>query len=198
MAYSFSIVFCFLLLFLGVGLLPSLGNAILRGRDDPANTDSFTARTTVWKDAGYYIRQRPILGYGYDGFWTPTHINVISDQEEWGVPNGHSTYVDYLLSLGVVGLAAYALLLFAGIRRAFRFHSLSQNPAFAFCGALLVFCVLDGILESSLVEGGLLRFLCMVVLIRLAFVPLHEGFPMGKSPQTIVANCGIQATRSEY
>jgi exopolysaccharide production protein ExoQ len=168
MAYSLSMIFCFLLLFSWAGLLPGLKSVILLGRDDPGSVDTLTGRTMIWEDVGYYIRQRPILGYGYGGFWTPTHISVISDEEKWGVPDGHSTYIDYLLTLGTVGLVAYTLLLLAGIGRAFRFHRLSQNSAFAFCGALLVFCALDGFLESAIGEGSILLFLCMVVLARLA------------------------------
>ncbi len=167
LAYSLSIIVCFLLLFLEAGLLPGLKGTILLGRDDPDSVGTFTGRTMIWEDAGYYIRQRPILGYGYGGFWTPTHINVISDEEKWGVPDGHSAYIDYLLTLGTVGLVAYTLLLFAGIRRAFRFHRLSRNSAFAFCGAFLVFCALDGFFESAIGEASILLFLCMVVLARL-------------------------------
>jgi O-antigen ligase len=171
MALSLSILFCFLLLFLGAGLLSGVKSAILLGRDDPGSVDTFSGRTMIWEDVGYYIRQRPILGYGYGGFWNPTHISVISDEEKGGVPEGHSAYVDYLLTLGTVGLVAYTFLLVAGIKRAFRFHRLSQNPAFAFCGVLLVFCALDGLLESATLNGSLLMFLWMVVLARLAFVP---------------------------
>ena len=53
---------------------------------------------------GPYVEQRPILGYGYGGFWTPSHISEISEGEKWGIPNSHSAYLDNLLMLGVVGL----------------------------------------------------------------------------------------------
>lgn len=168
--HSVSIIVCFLFLFLGAGLLPGLKSIILLGRADNGSAETFTGRTLIWEDVGYYIRQRPILGYGYGGFWTSAHIGEISDEEKWGVPDGHSAYIDYLLTLGTVGLVAYTLLLFAGIGRALRIHRLSYNSVFAFCGALLVFCALDGLLESAIGEGSLLMFLCMVVLTRLAFV----------------------------
>lgn len=175
MAWSLGLSSCVLLLFLGSGFLPGLKKAILLGRDDPGSFDTFTGRTVLWKDLGYYVRQHPVLGYGYGGFWTPTHISAVSSEEQWGVPNGHSAYVDYLLTLGEVGLVAYALMLLAGIKRAFNLYKLSRNPAFAFCGALLVFCVLDGFLEAEITEGGLLTFLCMVVLVKLAFFLLEHA-----------------------
>ena len=176
-ACSLSIFACLLLLFVEGGLLPSLKSVILLGRDDPGTVDSFNGRSIIWEDVGYYIRERPILGYGYDGFWTPDRISVISEKEKWGVPNTHSTYVDFVLTLGVVGLAAYSFSLLAGIWRAFRLHRISQNSAFAFCGALLVFCAFDGLLESASVDAGsLLMTLWMTVLARLAFVSPRKDF----------------------
>jgi len=166
MVYVLCMALCILLLV--PGLVPDFKSAILLGRDD-SGIDSFHGRIGVWEEVGYYIHQRPILGYGYGGFWTPTHISAISDEEKWGVPNSHSAYLDCLLALGVVGLVAYILLLLAGIKRAFRFQKLSQNSAFAFCGALLVFCALDGLLESAIVNPSLLMFLSCVILASLAF-----------------------------
>jgi exopolysaccharide production protein ExoQ len=172
--FTACILSCLVLLLLGAGLLPNLRSAILLGRDDPDSVDSFSGRTMIWQDLEQYIRERPILGSGYGGFWTPNHIEKISDEENHGVPNGHSTYVDYLLTLGAVGLAAYSGLLLAAIRDAFRCHKRSHDPAFAFCGALLVFCAVHGFLESGSAERGILKFLCMVVLVRLAFEPPQQ------------------------
>ena len=179
MVYGLTIIACVLFLFVWVGLLPGLRSAVLLGRDSPASVDSLSDRTMIWKDLGYYIRQRPLLGYGYRGFWTPTHISVISDEEKEAIPSSHSTYLQYLLTLGPVGVVAYVLLLFAGIKRAFRSHRLSGNPALAFCGALLVFCALDGFLEVVIIEGSPLMFPCMVILTWLAFVPLGQTPAVG-------------------
>jgi exopolysaccharide production protein ExoQ len=160
---------------LGPVLQPNVKDAILLGRGDSASVDSFTGRTMIWEDVAYYTRQRPILGYGYGGFWTPVHVNVISEEEHQAIPNSHSTYIEYLLTLGPVGLVAYVLLLFAGIGRAFRSHRLSQNSAFAFCGALLVLCALNGFLEVVIIEGSPLMFPCMLILACLAFVPFQQN-----------------------
>ena len=167
-ALVLSVAFCFLLIAFGSATTPSLRSALLLGRDD-SGVDSFHGRSGIWDDVGYYIARRPILGYGYGSFWTPTHISEISKEEKWGVPNAHSAYLDNLLSLGAVGLLAYLLSLFGGIVLALQFHRRSHNPAFAFCCALLVFCALDGLLESAVVNPSLLMFLCCVVLASLAF-----------------------------
>jgi exopolysaccharide production protein ExoQ len=160
---------CLLLLFLGETFLPHLRSAAMLGRDN-STAESFNGRTGIWEDVGHYIDQRPILGYGYAGFWTPSRIREISGEEKWAIPDSHSAYLDYLLTLGVVGLVAYVLLLLIGIRRAFHFHKLCRNSSLAFCGAVLVFCALDGLLESAVFDPTLLMFLGMITLARLSFV----------------------------
>lgn len=173
-----SILFSSLLLFLGAALLPGLQSASRLGRpkDTTGTIDSFNGRTEVWKDVGYYIRQRPLLGYGYGGFWTITHVSAISEDGEGGVGHSHSTYIEYLVTLGIVGVIVYTLSLFAGIWRAFRFYRLSRNSAYAFSGALLVFCALSGFVEYTMIDLSPLMFPCMVVLARLAFVPPQQTF----------------------
>jgi exopolysaccharide production protein ExoQ len=169
MAYSSSIVFCLILMVMGDTFLPKLQSAFIAGRDS-STIDTFNGRTGIWDDVSYYVRQRPILGYGFGGFWTPAHLSEISEQEKWAVPDGHSTYLDYLLTLGSVGMALYILLLILGITSAFRFYRSSRNSTFAFCGALLVFCAFNGVLESAMAGPSVLMFLSMVVLARLAFI----------------------------
>jgi exopolysaccharide production protein ExoQ len=176
MAYCLSILICLFLLVLVNTSLPDLKSAVMLGRDS-STINTFNGRTGIWDDVSSYVRQRPILGYGYGGFWTPAHISEVSGEEKWGVPDSHSAYLDYLLTLGVVGLFAYVLLLLTGIRRAFRFHRLSGNSTFAFCGALLLYCALDGFLESAMVYPSVLMFLSMVILTRLAFMCRPEATP---------------------
>jgi O-antigen ligase len=181
-------IVCFLLFLVVAGLLPGLKNAVLLGRDDPGSIGTFTGRTDIWEDVGPYIRESPILGYGYEGFWTPARINKISDELEWGVGSSHSTYIDYLLTLGIVGLAAYVFALVFGIARAFQWFRLSQCSVYAFCGAVLVFCAIDGLFESGIGGASLLMFLWMVVLVRLAFLPFELNFQMGSEKPVSLSN----------
>jgi exopolysaccharide production protein ExoQ len=167
-ACALSIVFCLLLLSLGDALLPSVKNAAMLGRDD-STVDSFNGRTRIWEEVGYYIQRRPILGYGYGGFWTRRHITEVSATEKWAVPEGHSAYLDCLLNLGVVGLLAFVCALLGGVARSFAIHRASQAPAFAFSGAFLIFCVTHGLLESAILLSTLPIFLIASVLIELGF-----------------------------
>lgn len=156
------------------GSFESLNSKLFPGRD-AGGVESFAGRSSVWQDVIPYIRDRPLQGYGYGGFWTPRISDVIADKEDWAVPNAHSTYIDYFLALGAVGGILYIVALFSGLHRAFRFYRRTRDPHYAFLAGILIFCTVDGCLESSAGEVTLLSCLTIVSLIRLAFLPLRHA-----------------------
>jgi O-antigen ligase len=169
-AYGLGIFICFVLLISVNGTPRSLKAAMSLGREESTvgSFESFNGRTDIWDACANYVARRPVTGYGFGGFWNENHIAEISARNHWGVGAGHSAYLDYLLQLGAVGLITYILTLFVSLRRAFRFHSLSRDPAFAFCGALLVLCAVEGFLESTIMTPTSPLFICMVAVTRLA------------------------------
>jgi exopolysaccharide production protein ExoQ len=171
---------CLLVLLVVTGLSQGLEHAALLGRNDDTSesVESFSGRTAIWRDVGPYISDRPFVGYGYGGFWTPARIGTISDEEKWGVPDSHSTYVDCLLALGVVGLVLYLLSLFTALWRAVAFYRRTLDSHYAFLAALLVFCIVDGFLESGLGQATLLTLFALIAVIRLAYVPEEEVRPI--------------------
>ena len=154
------------------GSFEALNAKLFPGRD-VRGVQSFAGRSSVWQDLVPYIRDQPIQGYGYGGFWTPKMIDVIADKEDWAVPNAHSTYIDYFLALGAVGGILYILCLISGLWRAFSYRR-TRDPHFAYLTGILIFCTVDGLLESSAGEVTLLSCLTVIALIRLAFLPLQQ------------------------
>jgi exopolysaccharide production protein ExoQ len=177
---ALGICVCLLVLLVVTGLSKGLQSAALLGRTDDTSesVESFSGRTAIWRDVGPYISDHPLAGYGYGGFWTPARIGAISDEEKWGVPDSHSTYVDCLLALGVVGLVLYLLSLFAALWRSVAFYRRTLDSHYAFLAALLVFCIVDGFLESGLGQATLLTLFALIAVIRLAYVPVEEACPL--------------------
>ena len=167
------LLFSIALLVTMTGSFERLNAKLFPGRD-VGGVESFAGRSSVWQDLVPYIKERPIQGYGYGGFWTIKISNVIADKEDWAVPNAHSTYIDYFLALGSVGGTLYILCLLFGLQRAFLFYRRTRDPHFAFLAGVLIFCTIDGILESSAGEVTLLSCLTVITLIRLAFLPLWQ------------------------
>jgi exopolysaccharide production protein ExoQ len=149
-------------------LVPSLQPITTLGRPDSENL-TLTGRIPLWEEALPYIAERPVQGYGYEGFWTPRHIIDFSARLGWIVPNAHSTYVDLCLGVGLMGGALYVLFMIAGIWRAVVFHKASQNPYYSCLGAVLLFVVMVGMTESVLFRGDHLTFVVMLIVCALAF-----------------------------
>jgi len=84
-------------------------------------TSSLTGRTEIWQWVMYFAQDRPILGYGYSGFWggaAPESI-ALNDRLGFQVMYSHNGYLDIFLTLGAVGLLLSLLQIGVGIKRAF-------------------------------------------------------------------------------
>jgi O-antigen ligase len=103
-----SLVLCYFVLANVSGFDMSRVSYILTG--DP----TFTGRQTIWDFASYQIGQRPLLGWGYRGFWLiGPDAPSVTEAPGWvkGMPNAHSGYYDTLLELGYVGFGLLLIFL---------------------------------------------------------------------------------------
>lgn len=68
---------------------------------------TLSGRTELWTETVEAIRQRPLLGYGWDGFWggwfSPAH--EILAGRRWSPPHSHNALLEYGLALGIPGMA---------------------------------------------------------------------------------------------
>jgi exopolysaccharide production protein ExoQ len=175
-------ILCFVLLVPGESMVPKLRDELMLGRGDD-HVESFNGRSDIWENVVRFIQQRPMLGYGYGGFWTERHITDISEEDNWDVGSAHCAYLERLLDLGAVGLVLFVLTLSGGIERSFMLHRRTQATVFAFSGAFLMFCVVDGLLESIIIDLCLPALITMVVLTRLAFTRESEAQETVAVPQ---------------
>ncbi|MCJ7639064.1 MAG: O-antigen ligase family protein [Euryarchaeota archaeon] len=171
-----SIGVCLFLLVVGNDLFPALRQGVLLGRTD-SDTSSFTGRIPLWRECLNYAARRPLQGYGYNGFLTPSHIGEIAATQVWGALQVHSAYLELLLGTGMVGMTSFVLILVLGIRKSTGHYKVSLSPGYACFIAIFVFSLLHGALESLVVSAIMLSFVVMVVLAHLGFtVPpsVHE------------------------
>lgn len=141
--------------------------ALLLGREE--GTTTFTARVDLWQDLIDYVYHRPILGYGFGAFWSPNHIMDVSSRQHWSVSSSHSEYLEVALDLGCVGLTLYLLILFTVLLRTARVLQSAGDRYIGYYFGLLLFYVLNNVLESHLFSPGLLTFLAMMAVTHLIF-----------------------------
>jgi len=94
---------------------------------------TFTNRSDIWRIAFNAIAQSPIVGYGFQGFWQTTELaNSPIHIETWAVRafNGHSAYIDTLVTTGFPGLiVTLAFMLFVPFRAVNAAFAAGNNPA---------------------------------------------------------------------
>jgi len=155
----------------GTVMLPLLRTGVDLGRER-STRESFTTltgRTPLWKECFTYIGERPLLGYGYDAFWNSKRTADLTESQGWVIAHGHNVYIDLALQLGPVGVIAFVIIFLGGIARALAYQHATGKTNYAFLGTVLMFCVLDGVLDSLVLERTVLTLVIMYAMICLAF-----------------------------
>lgn len=138
-----------LVLLAGFDPLVDFRETLLLGRAD--ESDALSGRAYIWPVVLHYIGQRPWLGYGYESFWNPAHIDTISSELEWGLREAHNGYLEVLLSTGAVGLLLAASAVVAGLCAAAKGLVAGRDPAYGLALGMLVFGIFSSTMESGLV-----------------------------------------------
>ncbi|MEO8493993.1 MAG: O-antigen ligase family protein [Planctomycetota bacterium] len=140
------------MLLLGAELSNSGSNATSLGREDDQDLTSLNGRVPLWGNVVGHIAHRPLLGYGYQAFWTSDRIYEVSLEEEWTVPNAHSVFLEVLLSTGLVGGTVLGLgVLIIGCQIAARCRQ-TATATDGFVVALSVYAVIAAIFESGFAQ----------------------------------------------
>jgi len=140
-----------------------------------------SGRFYIWEKVLPLIEDKPILGWGWTGYWIPG----IEPWEDLVVINSvpmyqsHNAYLDVWLQLGLVGLALFCWVIVQGFVRAWRVAVRHTSPLY-----LYPLFVLLAILGQSLTESRLLIEISWILLV-LVILKSREGFsqlePMGRS-----------------
>lgn len=98
---------------------------------------TFTGRTEIWSFALDRLWARPIIGYGFEGFWGSDFVRYaeIGERETGiaqGMVHGHNGYVDLVVGLGIPGLIlGMIVLVLAPLRDHHRTLPVPENKALA-------------------------------------------------------------------
>jgi exopolysaccharide production protein ExoQ len=175
MAFILGLIFivCLGYLILGNDLVSKAWQVILLGgREGPGSeTSTLTGRIPVWYECFSYIAKRPLLGYGFNCFWTPQHIVKISStlSSSTAVGWAFNSYIDLVLCVGFVGASAYVLMLGLAIKRSIFLFKITRNPECAFVCSLLIFYCLVMLTEGIASSPRMTQFTVLVLLAQLAF-----------------------------
>jgi exopolysaccharide production protein ExoQ len=114
---------------------------------------TLTGRTDIWAVMWELIGQRPILGYGFNGFWRGWDSEVSSyiwRTLQWDCPYGHNGFLDLMAELGIVGLAVFFMSLTTAYLQGVRWLRISRSIEGVWPLMCLTFLVLYNLSEGSL------------------------------------------------
>lgn len=143
-----------------------LSKLAMMGREE--ESDGLTGRTTIWPAVMYFVNQRPILGYGYESFWTPDRIEVISKECEWGVREAHNSYLEATLMCGVVGAALFVVTALTCVATAYWRHLQKIDPCVLFWFGYPLNGMFNGLCESGMMMICFPTFVLAVGIFRMS------------------------------
>lgn len=120
---------------------------------------SLTGRTDLWRYAIDSIKDKPLLGYGYEAFWTYDSVPArrIREAINWdSAPHAHNGYIDLTLEVGLIGLLAYLVLLAILGKRAYVYFMTGPEGYRRWPATFLAFTFFYQLTESSMVGTGCL------------------------------------------
>ncbi len=127
--------------------------------------DDFTGRFEIWRLVGTLVIERPVLGWGWIGYWAPWvdpfRRLVIRDGVQY--LQAHNAYLDVQMQLGVPGLLVLVLVVGSVVYRALRL-AFVPKPYTLLPLLLLVALLTQALAESRLLIEGNWALLVMLSL----------------------------------
>lgn len=155
----------------GLGLV--VQKTVLLGRE-AQHAQTFTGRVPLWTLlVERYVDQRPLLGYGFDGFWTPRHVLEVTADEGWTIYHAHSAYVNMLLDLGLFGFILFIAVTLVALSRSYRNFAMTRDRGWLFMTAILAWVAVNNFLEPVMPGSSLRSFVAMLVIAKLAISELR-------------------------
>ena len=149
-------------------------------------SESLTGRLPLREQLWGFVSARPLVGYGYDSFWTTSRIETISEDQGWGIREAHNSYLDTTLSTGLIGLGLLVTAVLAGLFRAAATYTRSGHPLPGFVFGLTVFALVNACTESGMVMPMFVPFLLTVGLLQVGFFPDRDMLvPRNAEPETV-------------
>ena len=115
-------------------------------------SSDMTGRLELWKAVIEAIRQRPLLGFGFSGFWMGASpgSETVKRQILWTPLYSHNGYLEIALSLGFIGFVLAIILLAQGFKRAWAQGHADDSPQGYWPLALLMFVAIHNLGECSI------------------------------------------------
>ena len=126
---------------------------------------TLTGRTDIWAVMLELISQRPLFGYGYNGFWMGWDSEAsayVWRTLEWECPYAHNGFMDLLAELGGSGLALFLISFAIATFKAISLVRKTKTVEGLWPLLYLTYLILYNITESSLLSSNSIYWIVYV------------------------------------
>jgi len=159
---------CIFVLLFGDNIFAFINKTTYVGRD-ASDLDTLSLRMPLWQECLRFVAQQPILGSGYDSFWTPRRVMQISLREGWDVPHSHSGYIDLALGVGIIGLFAFVSILCMAGKRALFLYFRTEDCGYLYCFSMILWLCLEMSFEIVNIHPFIANFVCIIAILKMSF-----------------------------
>jgi exopolysaccharide production protein ExoQ len=158
-------------------------------------SSDLSGRGDLWHWVIIMIQKRPILGYGFSGFWKGASqlSNVVETRIGWSPVYAHNGYLEILLSLGIVGLLLFIWFAATGIRRAIFYAKHAESIQDLWPLAFIIFFLIHNLGECTILWQNSLEWAICVATVAGADPRLCEYFAPAPAEDEILLE-----TAAEY
>ncbi len=156
---------------------------------------TFTGRTQIWAFVWDYIKERPILGYGYQGFWGIPNSPKFRAELPFiaSMAHGHNGFLDTILTEGVVGFTLYLIVIGKVVRRCGMIAGRSASLSW-FCLSILVLLGCSNLMESELLVSENASDMMFILIAFLASTQRTEPLPAEGTASHVARADAVEAT----
>lgn len=151
--------------------------ATMGRNEESADPRKLTGRLPIWQHAIQEVADRPILGHGYGAFWTMGRLAEFERLNGWALYHAHSTYLETLLNIGIVGLVLGTLVIFLVLHRSKLLRRKGQVET-ALVSALILLAAIGGFFEIAFIS---LEYESIVLMTAISTIIFSVGY---QSPNT--------------
>lgn len=174
------------------GLVFAMNTATMTGA--LGRSADLSGRGDLWHWVALMIARRPVLGYGYSGFWKGASAwsTVVEDHIGWSPVYAHDGYLEIILSLGFVGLGLFLWFVGTGLRRAVHVAKCAESTMDLWPLAFLVFFLIHNLAECTILYQNTLEWaVCVATVVgadprlrsHFAAVSYGEEFSLATVPE---------------
>lgn len=151
------------------GYFPGAVSVLTLGRG-PEDAGTLTGRVPLWQALLEQVQERPLIGYGYNGYMEGDRaLRIANEVGAWSFGGAHNAYLSVVLNLGLVGLALFVTVIVFHLARVALRRSEMQGLHVLFA-TVLFFHSVRGMMDASWVDPRP-NFLGWFALGYLVFVP---------------------------